>query len=115
MKIVRGALVAMVVLSIFPGLTGQVRNFRLGENDFLLGGKPFRIMAGEIHFQRIPREYWADRLMKIKAAGLNTVATYVFWNALEPEPGQWDFSGGNDLAAFIRTAERLGLWVIVRP
>jgi beta-galactosidase GanA len=105
----------MAVLSILPGLTGQVRSFRLGENDFLLGGKPFRIMAGEIHFQRIPREYWADRLMKLKAAGLNTVGTYVFWNALEPEPGQWDFSGGNDLAAFIRTAERLGLWVIVRP
>ncbi len=115
MKFVRGALVAMVVLSFLPGLTGQSRDFRLGENDFLLGGKPFRIMAGEIHFQRIPREYWADRLMKIKAAGLNTVGTYVFWNALEPEPGQWDFSGGNDLAAFIRTAQRLGLWVIVRP
>lgn len=115
MRIVRGTLVAMVVLSVLPGLTGQSRAFRLGENDFLLGGKPFRIMAGEIHFQRIPREYWADRLMKLKAAGLNTVGTYVFWNALEPEPGQWDFSDGNDLAAFIRTAERLGLWVIVRP
>jgi beta-galactosidase GanA len=72
-------------------------------------------MAGEVHFQRIPREYWADRLLKIKAAGLNTVGTYIFWNALEPEPGQWDFTGRNDLAAFIRTAERLGLWVIVRP
>ena len=115
MRIVRRAVVALAVISLFPGLFGQARNFRLGEDEFLLNGKPFRIMAGEIHFQRIPREYWADRLMKIKAAGLNTVGTYVFWNALEPEPGQWDFSGGNDLAAFIRTAERLGLWVIVRP
>jgi beta-galactosidase len=53
--------------------------------------------------------------MKLKAAGLNTVGTYVFWNALEPEPGRWDFSGGNDLAAFIRTAQRIGLWVLVRP
>jgi beta-galactosidase len=115
MRIVRRTIVALAVISLFPGLFGQARNFRLGENDFFLGGKPFRIMAGEIHFQRIPREYWADRLLKLKAAGLNTVGTYVFWNALEPEPGQWDFSGGNDLAAFIRTAERLGLWVIVRP
>ena len=115
MRIVQRVLVALVIVAFLPGLSGQGRNFRLGENDFLLNGKPFRIMAGEIHYQRIPREYWADRLLKLKAAGLNTVGTYVFWNALEPEPGQWDFSGGNDLAAFIRTAQRLGLWVIVRP
>ena len=106
---------ALAVLALSSGLAGQQRDFRLGEKDFLLDGKPFRIMAGEIHYQRIPREYWADRLIKVKAAGLNTVGTYVFWNALEPEPGQWDFSGGNDLAAFIRTAQRIGLWVIVRP
>ncbi|MBP1658936.1 MAG: beta-galactosidase [Candidatus Aminicenantes bacterium] len=106
---------ALILLALAPGLAGQQRTFRLGENDFLLDGKPFRIMAGEIHYQRIPREYWADRLMKIKAAGLNTVGTYVFWNALEPEPGRWDFTGGNDLAAFIRTAQRVGLWVLVRP
>jgi len=108
-------LAALVLFALAPGFAGQQRDFRLGEEDFLLNGRPFRIMAGEIHYQRIPREYWADRLMKVKAAGLNTVGTYVFWNALEPEPGQWDFSGGNDLAAFIRTAQRIGLWVIVRP
>jgi beta-galactosidase len=106
---------ALAVLALASGLAGQPRSFRLGGSDFLLNGKPFRIMAGEIHYQRIPREYWADRLMKLKAAGLNTVGTYVFWNALEPEPGRWDFSGGNDLAAFIRTAQRIGLWVLVRP
>jgi beta-galactosidase GanA len=108
-------LAALGVLALTAGLGGGQRDFRLGEKDFLLGGKPFRIMAGEIHYQRIPREYWADRLMKVRAAGLNTVGTYVFWNALEPEPGQWDLTGGNDLAAFIRTAQRVGLWVIVRP
>jgi len=106
---------ALVVLALISGLAGQQRDFRLGEKDFLLNGKPFRIMAGEIHYQRIPREYWADRLTKLKAAGLNTVGTYVFWNALEPEPGQWDFTGDNDLAAFVRTAQRIGLWVIIRP
>ena len=115
MNTVRRALAALIVLSALPCLFGQVRDFRLGEEDFLLNGKPFRIMAGEIHFQRIPREYWADRLMKVKAAGLNTVGTYVFWNALEPEPGKWDLGGRNDLAAFVRTAQRLGLWVLVRP
>lgn len=115
MRTVGKTLVALAVLVLASGLAGGQRDFRLGEKDFLLGGRPFRIMAGEIHYQRIPPEYWADRLLKVKAAGLNTVGTYVFWNALEPEPGQWDFTGGNDLAAFIRTAGRLGLWVIVRP
>ena len=108
-------LTAALILAFLPGLAAPAHDFKLGRDDFLLDGKPFRIMAGEIHYQRIPREYWADRLMKVKAAGLNTVGTYVFWNALEPEPGQWDLSDGNDLGAFIRTAQRLGLWVIVRP
>ncbi len=115
MKPVAKVLAALALLALAPGLVAQTHTFRLGTDDFLLDGKPFRIMAGEIHYQRIPREYWADRLTKVKAAGLNTVGTYVFWNALEPEPGQWDLSGGNDLGAFIRTAQRLGLWVIVRP
>jgi beta-galactosidase len=109
------ALSLLAAFVLVRGLAAETHDFRLGEKDFLLDGKPFRIMAGEIHYQRIPRDYWADRLLKLKAAGFNTVGTYVFWNALEPEPGQWDFSGGNDLAAFIRTAQRAGLWVIVRP
>jgi beta-galactosidase GanA len=114
-SLVRTIAAAAALSVLAAALPGQRRDFRLGEKDFLLDGRPFRIMAGEIHFQRIPREYWADRLLKVKAAGLNTVGTYVFWNALEPEPGEWDFGGRNDLAAFLRTAQRLGLWVVVRP
>ena len=47
---------------------------------FLLDGKPFQIRSGEMHYARIPRPYWRDRLKKLKAMGLNTVATYMFWN-----------------------------------
>jgi len=83
--------------------------------EFVLDGKPFLMMAGELHFQRIPREYWKDRLLKAKAIGLNTICTYVFWNILEPEPGRWDLTGRNDLSAFINTAQEAGLWVVVRP
>src|SRR5512137_2161546 len=111
-----GKALAVLALLVSAGpLAAQSHEFRLGDKDFLLDGKTFRIMAGEIHYQRIPREYWADRLRKLKAAGLNTVGTYVFCTALEPEPGQRDFTGGNHLAAFIRTAQRAGLWMIVRP
>lgn len=83
--------------------------------DFLLDGKPFVIRGGEMHFSRIPREHWRSRLRMMKAMGLNTVGTYLFWNLHEPRPGEFDFSGQNDIAAFVRTAQEEGLWVILRP
>lgn len=82
---------------------------------FYLDGKPFRIISGAIHYFRIPREYWRDRLLKLRALGCNTVETYVAWNLHEPRPGVYDFTGDLDLAAFLRTAQELGLYAIVRP
>ncbi|MHB8054607.1 MAG: glycoside hydrolase family 35 protein [Candidatus Aminicenantales bacterium] len=98
-----------------PRTESPKHTFDFKGSEFLLDGKPFQIMAGEMHFQRIPRPYWKDRLLKAKAMGLNTVGTYIFWNALEPEPGQWDFSDRNDLAAFLEEAQKAGLWVLLRP
>jgi hypothetical protein len=106
---------AAVAAAATAGASSAGRTFGFRGSEFVLDGKPFQILAGELHFQRIPREYWKDRLLKARAMGLNTVCTYVFWNLLEPEPGRWDFDGRNDLAAFIETAQDAGLWVIVRP
>ena len=52
---------------------------------FVLDGKPLQIISGELHYERIPREYWRDRLKKARAMGLNTISTYVFWNLHEPQ------------------------------
>ena len=82
---------------------------------FELDGKRFQIISGAIHYARVPRAYWRDRLKKAKAMGLNTVETYVFWNLHEPEPGKYDFSGQNDVAEFIHEAQQEGLYVILRP
>ena len=82
---------------------------------FLFDGRPLEIISGEMHYARVPREYWRDRLRKARAMGLNTISTYVFWNYHEAEPGQYDFSGQRDVAAFIRTAGEEGLHVILRP
>jgi beta-galactosidase len=90
-------------------------SFALGDSTFLLDGKPLQIISGEMHNTRIPREYWRARMKMAKAMGLNTVGTYVFWNAQEPEPGKFDFTGNNDIAAFIRAAKEEGLWVVLRP
>jgi beta-galactosidase len=90
-------------------------HFAVVNDRFVLDGKPFVIRSGELHYTRIPREEWHDRLRKVRAMGLNTITTYAFWNANEPKPGQFDFSGINDIAAFVRAAKEEGLQVIVRP
>jgi len=82
---------------------------------FQQNGKPFQIISGTIHYPRVPRAYWRDRLQKARAMGLNTVETYVFWNLHEPKPHQFDFSGQLDVAAFVRMAQEEGLNVILRP
>ena len=81
---------------------------------FILDGKPFKVLSGELHYARIPREYWHARLKMAKAVGLNTIATYVFWNVHEPQPGQYNFSGQYDVAAFVKAAQEEGLYVILR-
>lgn len=88
--------------------------FGVQGDHFVLDGRPFKVLSGELHYARIPREYWHARLKMAKAMGLNTIATYVFWNVHEPEPGVYDFSGQNDLAAFVRAAQEEGLYVILR-
>jgi beta-galactosidase len=82
---------------------------------FVIDGKPVQIISGEMHYPRIPRPYWRDRLRKAKAMGLNAVTIYAFWNVHEPHPGQWNFSGQDDVASFVRDAQQAGLYVILRP
>lgn len=95
---------------------GRRHRFELGEQDFLLDGKPFQIRSGEMHPARIPREYWRHRLQLAKAMGLNTVASCIFWNAHEPEEGKFDFhSDSLGLDEYLQTAREEGLWVFLRP
>ena len=90
--------------------------FALGADDFLLDGKPFQIISGEMHPARIPVEYWRHRIRMAKAMGVNTIAMYVFWNYHEEKEGVFDFRTGNrDIARFVRLAQEEGLWVLLRP
>ncbi|MBJ6110259.1 beta-galactosidase [Hymenobacter sp. BT523] len=98
-----------------PPATPPAHTFALAADQFLLDGKPFQMISGELHYPRIPREAWRQRLKMAKAMGLNTVGTYVFWNAHEPQPGRYDFAGNHDVAAFVRMAQEEGLWVVLRP
>lgn len=89
--------------------------FKVIGNEFTYDGKPVRILSGAIHYFRVVPEYWKDRLLKLKACGLNTVETYVAWNIHEPQKGVFCFEGMADIVKFIETAQELGLLVIVRP
>ena len=90
-------------------------SFKIKDNEFYLNDKPFKIYSGAMHYFRTLPEYWEDRLLKLKLAGFNTVETYVCWNLHEPQKGVFDFSGMLDIAKFIETAQKLGLYAIVRP
>lgn len=106
-----------LVLLLSVQVHGQraVHTFELGDSTFLLDGKPFQMISGELHYPRILKEAWRHRMQMAKAMGLNTIGTYVFWNLHEPEKGVYDFKGNNDIAEFVRIAREEGLWVVLRP
>ena len=100
------------------GLAPQVdskNTFVAGDKTFLLNGKPFVVKAAEIHYPRIPREYWEHRIKMCKALGMNTICIYIFWNLHEQREGVFDFTGQNNVAEFCRLAKKHGMYVIVRP
>ncbi|MFZ7942269.1 glycoside hydrolase family 35 protein [Neobacillus sp. 19] len=85
------------------------------QQSFLMDGEEIQLLGGAMHYFRTVPEYWEDRLIKIKECGFNTVETCIAWNMHEPEEGQFVFDGIADIERFIKTAEKVGLYVIVRP
>lgn len=105
------------LLALLPlCLSAQKKSsFEIRDGHFYRNGKVTPVISGEMHYPRIPHQYWRHRLQMMKAMGLNAVATYVFWNFHEPEPGKWNFEGDYNLAEYIRIAGEEGLMVILRP
>ncbi|XP_061315466.1 beta-galactosidase-1-like protein isoform X2 [Pezoporus flaviventris] len=93
------------------------RSFELDyeEDCFRKDGVPFRYISGSIHYARVPRPAWRDRLLKMYMSGLTAVQVYVPWNYHEPWPGVYDFVGNRDVEAFLDLTAELGLLVILRP
>lgn len=114
---IRGLMAAIVsVLLCLPMQAADtVHSFGIGKGTFLLDGKPFVVKAAEVHYPRIPRPYWEQRIRMCKALGMNTLCVYVFWNIHEQQEGQFDFTDNNDLRAFVQLAQKNGMYVIVRP
>lgn len=92
----------------------SMKRFEIGE-EFLVDGKPVKLLSGAIHYFRMVPEHWEHSLYNLKALGFNTVETYIPWNIHEIKEGQFDFSGNKDVVAFIKKAQEIGLMVILRP
>ncbi|XP_041039368.1 beta-galactosidase isoform X3 [Carcharodon carcharias] len=107
----------LLALSFCPfSPSSSSRTFQIDyDNDcFRKDGKEFRYISGSIHYSRVPRYYWKDRLMKMHMAGLNAIQTYVPWNYHETIPGKYDFTGDRDLESFLKLCNDIGLLVILR-
>lgn len=102
-----------------PAQQPAAHSFTFGgpdNSEFLLDGKPFQIIGGEIHPARVPHQYWRHRIQMAKAMGLNTIPIYVFWNDHEREEGKFDFTTDErNLGEFLKLAKEEGMWVVLRP
>lgn len=107
-------LLAFVLMPVYLSSRQKV-SFEIKDGHFYRNGEATSVLSGEMHYSRIPHQYWRHRLQMVKAMGLNAVATYVFWNFHEEEPGKWNFEGDRNLAEYIRIAGEEGLMVILRP
>ncbi|HEX8486516.1 glycoside hydrolase family 35 protein [Sphingomonas sp.] len=116
MRVDRRSFIAGAGALSAAGATAAPRQrFAIEGDAFLLDGQPFQIRAAEMHYPRIPRACWRDRMKKARSLGLNTLSAYCFWSVHEPRPGRYDFTGQNDVAAFLRIAQEEGLYVALRP
>ncbi|MGB7396064.1 MAG: beta-galactosidase [Pricia sp.] len=91
------------------GETISVNNYYLSQN-----GKPIIPITGEIHFSRYPEVYWEEAIQKMKAGGINMIATYVFWIMHEEDEGQFNFSGNRNVRKFVELCAAYGMPVIIR-
>ncbi|NRD27000.1 beta-galactosidase family protein [Frigoribacterium sp. VKM Ac-2836] len=89
--------------------------FVVGLQDFELDGRPHRVIAGALHYFRVHPDQWADRIHKARLMGLNTIETYVAWNAHSPRRGTFDTDAGLDLGRFLDLVAAEDMHAIVRP
>ena len=100
---------------IFPPLPAAQNADHWDNGYFVLNGQPTFINSGSIHYARVPRELWEDRIWRLKMMGFNAAQSYVFWNATEPREGQFNLTDNLDLDAWLTTLQKMGMYALVRP
>lgn len=101
-----------------PGTPGP-GSITVHRRRILIDGRPRLVLAGEIHYFRLDRSVWSERIAQLKASGANAVASYIPWLVHELPDGSLDLTGRTrperDLAAFIDLCAAHGLWFLARP
>lgn len=82
---------------------------------FMIDGRRLWIVGGSIHYARVPRELWADRIAAARDAGLNTIETPIQWSLHEPRPGVFEFTGDKDIRHFVELIRDAGMYCMLRP
>jgi beta-galactosidase len=99
---------------MFPPQAAAKKFINFDGRGFIINGKRVFLASGSMHYQRVPRALWKNRLLKMKRDGFNCVQTYIFWSYQEPRQGQFNFHGRRNLAAFLHLVKQLGLYAVLR-
>ena len=100
--------------SALPAPGDGARGLTLTDRAVHRHGVPIVPVSGELHYSRMPRPRWAERLRRLRANGVTLASTYVFWNHHVAERGQPRFDGDLDVAAFVDEVEAAGLELVLR-
>ncbi|MBQ6680203.1 MAG: beta-galactosidase [Lachnospiraceae bacterium] len=103
-------------LPLFPmgGSDAAGNRYDADGKSLVLNGKRILPVMGEMHYSRVPKAEWRREILKMRAGGVDILATYVFWNHHEERPGEWDFTGSRDLRAFLHICKELDQKVFLR-
>lgn len=99
-----------------PGLGGQGKPGAITVNNYFISkaGIPIIPITGEFHYSRYPNQYWDESIKKMKAGGINMIATYVFWNIHEEKEGVFNWTGDRDLKKFVELCAKNNMPVVLR-
>lgn len=98
----------------FSDAPGAVDPVGVTSRWFTRGGRPWFPVSGEFHYTRCPAGQWEEELLKMKAAGVTAVASYLIWIHHEEIEGRVRFDGDRDLRRFVELCARHGLDFIPR-
>jgi hypothetical protein len=87
--------------------------------EYWVDGKPFFEHAAAFFYHRLPRDRWAEELIRLRSMGINTIDLYPLWNWHQPEEALLDFDGRTnprrDLKYLLRLITVIGFKITVRP
>ncbi len=89
-------------------------NLTYDSKSFYNNGEPVFLHSGEMHYFRVPRDEWEQRIIQMKNGGLNCVASYVFWGIHEPAEDRWNFEGRYDIRHFAYLCKKHGMFLHMR-